>query len=114
MGVGGRTIGVVIALAFDLQAKVSARDHWVGCEEDVDRIVNSRSSSNDLGIVVVKIGVREVDIAFDGGAVHRDLPQILAYGLGGGNRINGRKGHDFLVQQRGIHHIIVLDLVPKR
>jgi hypothetical protein len=78
MGVGGHTIGVVVALAFDVQVKVSARDHWVGCEKDVDRINNIRSSSNDLGIVVVKRGVKEVDVAFDGGAVRQDLPQILA------------------------------------
>ncbi len=70
MGVSGHTVSVVIMLAFDAQAKVSARDQWVGCEEDVNRIVDSCSSSNDLGIVVVKIGVKEVDVAFDGGAVH--------------------------------------------
>ena len=42
-------------LAFDVQAKVKAQDHRIGREEVANRILNSRTPSNDLGIVVVKI-----------------------------------------------------------
>ena len=76
MGIGSRTVSVVVMLSFDVQAKVSTGDHRVGHEEDVDRIVNTHTSSYDLGIVVVKIGLKEVNVAYDGGAIHCDLPQI--------------------------------------
>ena len=32
----------------------------------------------------------------------------------GGNWVDGGKGHDFLVKQRGVHHIVVFNLIPER
>ena len=45
-------------------------------EEDLDWIINSCATSDDLGVVGVKIGVKELNVAFDCSAVCSDLPQI--------------------------------------
>ena len=78
VGEGSRSIGVLIRFILDVQSKESTRDHRVGSDEDVDRIVDSCTASDDLGEVGVKIGVKELDVTFDCGAIHSDLPQIGA------------------------------------
>ena len=85
VGEGSHSIGILIRFILDVQSKKSARDHGVGSEEDVDRIVDSCAASDDLGVVGVKIGVKELDVAFDCSAVCSDLPQITAKGFCGGN-----------------------------
>ncbi len=85
MGEGSRSVGVLICFVLDVQSKKSAWYDGVGGEKNVDRIVNSSTTSNDLGVIGVKIGVEEIDVASDGGAICRNLPQICAKGFGGGH-----------------------------
>ncbi len=40
-------------------------------EQDIDGIVNHSPTGNDLHVVGVKVGVEELDVSFDGGAVGR-------------------------------------------
>ena len=85
MGEGSRSVGVLICFVFDVQSKKSAWYDGVGGEENVERIFDSSTASNDLGVIGVKMGVEEIDVAFDGGAICHNLPQIRAKGFGGGH-----------------------------
>jgi hypothetical protein len=42
--------------------------------------------------------VEQLNVSLDGGAIGRQLPQIRAQGLGGGNGVDCGQGHDFLVE----------------
>jgi hypothetical protein len=75
---GSCSVGILVRFVFDVQSKKSARDHGVGSEKNVDRIVDSSAASDDLGVVGVEVGVKEFDIAFDCGAICSNLPQIGA------------------------------------
>ena len=75
---GSRSVGILVRFVFDVQSKKSTRDHGVGSEKNVDRIVDSIAASDDLGVVGVEVGVKEFDIAFDCGAICSNLPQIGA------------------------------------
>ena len=90
MGEGSCSVGVLIRFVFDVQSKKSAWYDGVGGKENVDRIVDSSTVSNDLGVIGVKIGMEEIDVAFEGGAICRNLPQIRAKGFGGGRRVDSR------------------------
>ncbi len=90
-------ISVGILLAIDVASEVVAWDDHVSREEDVDGIVDCHPTSNDLGIAGVKIGVEQIDVSLDGGAIGRQLPQIGVQGLGGGDGVDCGQGHDFLV-----------------
>ena len=78
IGEGSRSIGILIRFVLDVQSKKGTRDHGVGSEEDVNRVIDSCATSNDLRVVGVEIGVKELNVAFDCGAIHSDLPQIRA------------------------------------
>ena len=62
-------IGVCLVLAFDVLAKVGARDGSIGAEQDVNWIVDQISSCDDLRVIVVEVGVNQLNIALDGHAV---------------------------------------------
>ncbi len=42
--------------------------------------------------------MEQLDVSLDGGAIGRQLPQIGAQGLGGGDGVDCGQGHDFLVE----------------
>jgi hypothetical protein len=71
VGKGECPISVGILLALDVASEVMAWDNHVRGEENIDRIVNRCPAGNDLGIVGIKVGVEELDVSFDGGAVGR-------------------------------------------
>jgi hypothetical protein len=45
-----------------------AWDNHVRGEEDVDGIIDSCTTGNDLGVVGVKVGVEQLNVSLDGGA----------------------------------------------
>jgi hypothetical protein len=57
--------------------------------------------------------VKDLDVALDCGAVCPNLPLVGLEGLCGGNGVNGHRSHDLLVQQQGVHHIVVFNLLSK-
>ena len=57
MGEGSRSVGVLIRFVLDVQSKKGARDHGVGSEKDVNRIVDSCAACDNLGVVGVEVGV---------------------------------------------------------
>jgi hypothetical protein len=85
-------------LALDVTSEVIAWDNHVRGEEDVDQIVDHCTAGDDLCVVGVKVGVEQLDVSLDGGAIGRQLPQIGAQGLGGGHGVNCGQGHDLLVK----------------
>jgi hypothetical protein len=87
------------ACIFDVLAKVGARDGSIGAEQDVNWIVDRISSCDDLRVIVVEVGVNQLNIALDGHAVRCQLPQIRSEGLGCGNRIDRSNLHHLLVKQ---------------
>ncbi len=91
-------ISVGILLALDVASEIVAWDDHVCREEDVNGIVNSCTAGNDLGVVGVEVGVEQLNVSFDGGAIGRQLPQIGAQGIGGGNGVDCGQGHNFLVE----------------
>ncbi len=95
---GEYPISVGILLALNVASEIVAWDNHVRREEDVDRILNRCTTGDDLGVVGVKVGVEQLNVSLDGGAVGWQLPQIRAQGLGGGNGVNCGQGHDFLVK----------------
>ncbi len=85
MGEGECPIRVGILLMLDVAPEVVAWDDNVHSKQDVDGIVDRCPTGNDMHVVGVKIGVEELNVSVDGGAIDRWLPQIKAQGLGGGN-----------------------------
>jgi len=57
MGEGSRSVGLLIRFVLDVQSKKGARDHGVGSEKDVNRIVDSCAACDNLGVVGVEVGV---------------------------------------------------------
>ncbi len=91
-------ISVGILLALDVASEIVGWDNHVREEEDVDGIVDRCTASNDLGVVGVEVGVEQLNVSLDGGAISRQLPQIGVQGLGGGDGVDCGQGHDFLVK----------------
>ncbi len=87
---------------------------YVWGEEDVDGIINSCTAGNDLGVVGVEVRVEQLDVSLDGGAIGRQLPQIGAQGLGGGDGVDCGQGHDFLVEWGCVDDIVNLIVPSKR
>jgi hypothetical protein len=82
VGEGECPISVGILLVLDVASEIVAWDNHVCGEEDVDGIVDRCTAGNDLGVVGVEVGVEQLDVSLDGGAIGRQLPQIGAQGLG--------------------------------
>ncbi len=61
-------------------------------------IENLTNLEPDPLVVGVEVGVEQLDVSLDGGAIGSQLPQIGAQGLGGGNGVNCGQGYDFLVE----------------
>ncbi len=78
-------ISVGILLALDVASEIVAWDNHVCGKEDVDGIVDLCTVGNDLGVVGIKVGMEQLDVSLDGGALGRELPQIGAQGLGVGD-----------------------------
>jgi len=78
MGEGSCSVGILIRFVLDVQSKKGARDHGVGSDKDVNRVVNSCAASDDLEVVGIEVGVKEFNVAFDCGAIRSNLPQIRA------------------------------------
>ncbi len=62
-------ISVGILLALDVASEIVAWDDHVRREEDVDRIVDNCTRGYDLGVVGVEVGVEQLDVSLDGGAI---------------------------------------------
>ncbi len=90
-------ISVVILLALDVASEIVAWDNHVQ-RMDVDGIIDHCTAGNDLGVVGIEVGVEQLNVSLDGGAIGREIPQIEAQGLGGGNEVDCGQGHDFLVE----------------
>jgi hypothetical protein len=58
-------------LAFDVAPEVVAWDNHVHREQDDVEIINCYPVGNDLRVVGVEVGVEELDVSFDGGAIGR-------------------------------------------
>ncbi len=97
MSEGECPISVGILLALDVASEIVAWDDHVHGEENVDRIVNHCTAGNDLGVVGIEVGVEQLDVSLNGGAIGRQLPQIGAQGLGGGDGVDCGQSNDFLV-----------------
>ena len=67
VGESSHSISVGVHFILDVETKMGAREHGVGSEQDVERIVYSCTSRNYLGVVSVKLGVKELNDAFDRG-----------------------------------------------
>ena len=71
VGEGECPIRVGILLALDVAPEVVAWDDHVHREQDVNRIVDRCPAGDDLLVVGVKVGVEELDVSIDGGAIGR-------------------------------------------
>jgi hypothetical protein len=58
-------------LALDISPEVVAWDDHVCREQDVNMIVDHCPMGNDLCVLGIKVGVKELDVSLDGGAIGR-------------------------------------------
>ncbi len=68
---GECSISVGILLALDVAFEVIAWDNHVRREEVVNGIVDRCTTGNDLCVVGVEVGVEQLDVSLDGGAIGR-------------------------------------------
>ncbi len=71
MGKGDCPIWLGILLALDIAPEVVAWGNRVHSEQDVNGIINHCPMGNDLHVVGVKVGVEELYVSLDGGALGR-------------------------------------------
>jgi hypothetical protein len=63
------SVAVGILLALDVASENFAWDDHVRGEENVDGIVDHCTGGDDLGIVRAEVGVEQLDVSLDGGAM---------------------------------------------
>jgi hypothetical protein len=71
LGEGECPISVGILLVLDVASENMAWDDHVRREENINGIVDHCPAGNDLGTVHVKLGVEELNVSLDGGALGR-------------------------------------------
>jgi hypothetical protein len=62
---------IIILLLCNILLKVVVGDDKVSVEQLGNRIVHGGSLGKKLGVVDIKVGIDEIDIAVDGGGVNR-------------------------------------------
>ncbi len=62
---------VTLLFPFDILVESGVRHGKIAIEELGKWVIHCGSTSDDLGIVCVKLGVDHVDVAIDGGSIDR-------------------------------------------
>ena len=88
---------ICILLLCHVGVEVVVGDDKVSIKKLSNGVVNGGSPGKDLGVVDIKIGVDEVDIAVDGGRIDEQVREIGAESLFGGNTVDRGKLHDLFV-----------------
>ncbi len=96
----------VIMVAVDVLLEVVAGDDTVGIKQEPYRIVNGGTAGQQLQMIPVELAMDLVDVTINCHCKNSKVLRVLSQGLCGGNRVNGGKPHDDLVQKRCILHAV--------
>jgi hypothetical protein len=64
-------VAIIILLLCNILLKVVVGDDEVSVEQLGDRIIDGGSSGKELGVVDIKVGIDEINIAIDRGGINR-------------------------------------------